>query len=61
MATREEVIEEGYRYYCIACSKVFKELPKEQYEDGHGGRALAMCRCGSDLFANLKDDSRVEE
>lgn len=59
MATREEVLGEGYRFYCLACSKVFKELPTEPYEDGHRGRSLEMCRCGCDLFANLKDDTRV--
>ena len=57
--TKQEVLDKGYLYYCVACSKVYKMLPTEQYEDGHGGRQLSMCRCGCDLFANLHDDSRV--
>jgi len=57
--TREEVVADGFRFYCMACSRVFRELPTEHYEDGHGGRQLAMCRCGCDLFANLGDDSQA--
>lgn len=57
--TREEAIAKGYRFYCPGCSRPYRELPTQQYEDGHGGRQLAMCRCGSDLFANLSDDTRT--
>jgi len=58
--TREKMLAEGYRYYCIACHRVFKQPPTEQYEDGHGGRPLEMCKCGCDMFANLKDGTRRE-
>ena len=59
MATREEMIQEGMKYYCINCKKCYIHLPTESYEDGHGGRVLNMCRCGSDLFAKLNDNSSV--
>ena len=58
--TREEAIAKGYEVYCIGCSKVYRMPPTEQYEDGHGGRQLPMCGCGSDLFAKLSDDPQVK-
>lgn len=54
--TRQEVIDAGYKYYCPGCNKVFKEIPKENYEDGHGGRQINMCRCGCDLVVDLITD-----
>lgn len=57
--TRDKAIKLGYQIYCLGCSAVYKSTPTEQYEDGHGGRQLEMCRCGSDLFANLADDTPV--
>jgi len=59
MASREEMLEEGYKYACLACRTCYKKLPTENYEDGHSSRLLAMCRCGCDLFAHLKDGSKV--
>jgi len=53
--TREEAITEGYKWYCLKCNTVFKDKPTQNYEDGHGGRLLEMCRCGSDLFDKLDD------
>lgn len=58
--TREEALKEGYTVYCIGCNTPYRHTPTEQYEDGHGGRRLEMCRCGCDLFANLTDDSQVK-
>ncbi|HCR41769.1 TPA: hypothetical protein DIV45_00105 [Patescibacteria group bacterium] len=57
--TREEALAKDYLYYCLNCNKVYKELPVENYEDGHGGRNLQMCKCGCDLFADLKTDQPV--
>ncbi len=51
--TRDEVIAKGYWYYCFSCSRVYKTKPTQQYEDGHGGRGLELCRCGCDLFGTL--------
>jgi len=55
--TREECIRDGYLFYCLGCATAYKKIPQEWYEDGHGGRYIDMCRCGSDLFANMKDDT----
>ncbi len=51
--TRDEAITKGYRYFCLKCGTVYKTIPTESYEDGHGGRMLDMCRCGCDLFDRL--------
>jgi len=53
MATKQEMIDQGCTVYCLICKKCYKELPMEIYEDGHGGRYIPFCRCGSDLFSNL--------
>lgn len=55
MAKLREVYEKGYRRVCIACNTVFKpdEVRTEDYEDGHGGRSLEMCRCGCDLIGYI--------
>lgn len=60
MAKRQEVIAEGYKYYCLNCNKVFKDLPYQPYEDGHGCRQVPFCSCSSDLFATLEGDSDVD-
>ena len=60
MTSRADAIKEGYKYYCINCNTVYKHLPTEDYEDGHGGRLLTMCRCGCDIIADLKTDETVE-
>jgi hypothetical protein len=44
---------EGYTEVCIACRIVYKQVPTQHYEDGHGGRDLEMCSCGSDLFNSI--------
>ncbi len=60
MASREEMLKQGYTCYCIACSTAYKQLPKEEQEDGHGGREIPMCSsCGCDLIADLKTDQPV--
>ena len=61
MPTRDEMIENGYKYYCIACKGSCKELPMMPYDTGHGMSQIPMCRCGSDLFADLKTDEPVKE
>lgn len=53
---RNEAISLGYHYYCMGCSKVYREIPTEHYEDGHGGRRMEMCNCGCDLFRRFQDD-----
>jgi hypothetical protein len=60
LGTREKMIAEGCKYYCLNCHICYVHIPVEIYEDGHGGRLLNMCKCGSDLFAHLSDDSPVE-
>ncbi|MFH1956668.1 MAG: hypothetical protein ABIJ28_03415 [Patescibacteria group bacterium] len=56
----KEFIKQGYKYKCLGCGMIYKVLPAEPYEDGHGGRELKMCRCGSDLFKKLEDiDCRI--
>ena len=55
---RKEAIAEGYKYYCLNCKRAFKEKPTQPYEDGHGGRMIEMCRCGSDLFGSFEEDER---
>ena len=59
MPTRQEMIDDGYTVYCLQCNKCYKTPPNEQYEDGHGGRRLEMCRCGCDLFSQLKEPAHV--
>ena len=53
----EGLISEGYKYYCINCFTAYKHLP--QAERAEGG-FMDMCKCDSDLFAYLKDDSMVK-
>lgn len=59
--TKEQAIKKGSKYYCANCKRTFKEVPTEQYEDGHGGRLLTMCRCGCDLICSLLNDKLVDE
>ena len=54
---KKEAIKSGYICYCAKCNTAYKNVPTEQYEDGHGGRQLEMCRCGCDLFARLADNT----
>ena len=58
MATREEMLANGNKYYCLHCRKCFKTIPQIMSEVG-GHPDIDMCGCGCDLFANLKDDSKV--
>jgi predicted nucleic acid-binding Zn ribbon protein len=61
MATKEEMMAKGYKYYCMECHKVYAEVPQEIYEDGHGGRPRTACkRCGCDLIATLATDEMVK-
>lgn len=49
----QELIEEGAKYFCLNCKKVYAKKPTQPYETGHGERMLEMCRCGSDLFDSV--------
>lgn len=51
----ESWLKEGYRARCVCCGRVYKNTPQKWYEDGHGGRYIVMCRCGSDLFKDLSE------
>lgn len=59
--TRDEAIAKGYQVYCLECNTVYRTPPTEQYEDGHDGRRLEMCRCGSDLFGSLISSIAADE
>ncbi len=48
-----ELENAGGKYICLGCSRVYTVKPREEYEDGHGGRYIEMCMCGSDLFDEL--------
>jgi len=45
--------EKGYKWVCLGCNTIYKGKPEELLEDGHGGRYIKMCRCGSDLFDTI--------
>jgi hypothetical protein len=51
----EEFLKQGYRVKCLICGKIYKDTPRKWYEDGHGGRNIEICSCGSDLFINLEE------
>jgi len=60
--TRKEAIAAGWVVYCLECSCLYKEVPSQQYEDGHDGHQLESCRrCGCDLFARLDDNSKAQK
>jgi len=56
--TLREAFDQGYRRVCIGCNTVFKpgEVRKEFCDDGHGGRDIEMCKCGSDLIGNIIEE-----
>ncbi len=47
--------KQGGRYICLGCNDVCQKKRQEIYEDGHGGRMLDMCNCGSDLFIGIRE------
>jgi hypothetical protein len=49
----QALVEAGAKYICLGCHKVYQRKPEQEYEDGHGGRDLEMCGCGSDLFEDI--------
>lgn len=57
--TKNEAIKEGFKYYCLYCGRIYKKVPQVEYEDGHGGRWIDMCCCGSDLFEKLENHPDV--
>ena len=50
---------EGYNHVCVNCRIVYQEKPTQEYADGHGGRLLNMCRCGSDLFITIDEQIAI--
>jgi len=50
----EKLGKNGGKNICLGCHKVYENIPKQNYEDGHGGRMIDMCGCGSDLFEKLE-------
>lgn len=55
LMTPEECLEKGYKYFCMQCDKIYKELPVVTYEDGHGGSTRNFCRCECDLFMTFEE------
>lgn len=45
--------EKGAKHVCLNCTKVYQKKREEVYENGHGGRLLEMCTCGSHLFQDI--------
>lgn len=45
----------GKKWVCMGCHGVSVKKRGEWYEDGHNGRYIDMCRCGSDLFEAIED------
>lgn len=45
-----KLIDRNIGYICVACNTAYENLPKADYEYGHGGRELNICRCGSDMI-----------
>jgi len=61
-SSHEAVMAKGYKYYCMECNKVFKEIPTMSHETGHG-RAIDVPSCprdGCDLICNLSDNKLVK-
>ena len=50
-----ELERQGTRFVCLNCYRAYEKKPEEIYEDGHGGRYLEMCPCGSDLFESIRE------
>lgn len=56
-----ELLRDGNQSVCLGCSGVYKEKPKEKYENGHGGTIIEICgACGSDLFMDLAEVSPLK-
>jgi len=51
----KEMKKQGAKYACLNCKKLYEQKRTEPYEDGHGGRMLEMCPCGSDLFSTIDE------
>lgn len=45
----------GGKHICLGCHKIYEKIREERYEDGHNGRMLQICTCGSDLFEKIGD------
>lgn len=51
----KDLLAQGFVSRCMGCGQFFKKVRREFYEDGHSGRFINMCSCGSDLFQKLKE------
>jgi len=49
----KELKNKGANYICLNCKQIYAEKPVQLYEDGHGGKDIEMCSCGSDLFDDI--------
>lgn len=53
---RDELIGTGYKYYCLGCGAVHKEL---SFQSVQGRLDAKMCSCGTNSFATLDGDKPV--
>ena len=54
--TAEEAIKEGYKCFCLQCSKAYKKTPSYWEEKASClGAEIEMCKCGSDLFMSFEE------
>jgi len=53
--TIEDFYAKGFRRVCLSCNTLFEpdKVRKEDYDDGHGGRPIEMCKCGCDLIGHI--------
>jgi len=55
---RDELVRNGYRYYCRECGAAYQELA---FELVNGVLNTKMCSCGTNSFATLNDNKPVWE
>jgi hypothetical protein len=55
---KNELIQEGYKYYCLGCGAAYKELSFDSLE---GRLNTKMCSCGTNSFATLDGDKHIRE
>ena len=62
MASRDEMLAAGYKYFCMECSTCYKEVPTKEHHTGYG-RVLDIPCCprdGCDLICHLSDNTLVK-
>lgn len=52
--TAQECYDNGYRYYCLNCNKIYKDIPTPDYM-AFPGVQPDMCNCGCDLFGTFEE------